>query len=211
VKTAIIGAGVLLFLTVPLFLKVGVRPFCRPYEFARSMPSARDYWIEFDEGGPGWIRHKYGGRWSLRMRREPEEIPFEGEGSRLWRVSVPGIDREFLIVDTCCGAYTFHRLLYLVEAGESLVAAKDIATVAEVQGDSERHVLDATFEDVDGDGIPELKECHREWIYDDRGELINNWGIRTLYFAWDGRGFQPMVPRLPDGENSPPLPVERRP
>jgi hypothetical protein len=183
-----------LFASFVLFAIHGVRPICSPYGFVHSMSSARAYWVEWEEGRSACIRHKYGSRCPVdggefRSSRSMDAT-YSGASGRLWVVHLPGVGERFLVFDSCLGAYTMRRVLYRIGAFGSLVPVADIVTVAEIQGDEEVDVLDATFEDVDGDGVEELIETERDWVTDGEGNLINNWGIRSTSYAWDGGRFR---------------------
>jgi len=183
-----------LFGSFILFAIHGVRPFCSPYEFVRSMSSARSYWVEWEEGKAAFVRHRNGAKWPVDGA-EPRssrsiDATYGGSSGRLWVVHVPGLGERFLVFDSCFGASSARRVIYKAGSFGSLVPVADIVTVAEIQGDEEGHVLDATFEDVDGDGVEELVETERVWVTDGEGNLINNWGMRSTYYAWDGERFR---------------------
>jgi len=199
VKNVVILVVVPLLISVPAYLILGIRPLVKPHPWVHPMPSARDYWVEGGEGEPGWIRHKWGRKWPLSMANGlagVEEIPpYAGASGRLWVIHARGIKDPFLVFDSCWGAYTMRRMLFRLTSDRKLVPVADMITVAEIQGDTEQQVVDATFEDIDGDGIVELRESHREWIRNKDGE-VDNWAIRTYYHTWDGTQFRRRFERL---------------
>jgi len=185
---------------VVLFAIHGVRPFRSPYPYVRSMTSARSYWVECEEGGKAYVCHRYGWRSPVDCPGAPasrsEDFTYTGSSGRLWVVQAPGIPERFLVFDSCLGASSLRRLLYKVSSFGSLILVADISTIAEIQGNGEGDVLDATFEDVDGDGVPELVECDRETVYDEQGNFLSSWGIRGFYYSWDGEIFRKRYTRL---------------
>ena len=174
---------------VGIFGKVGLRPLGRPYEFSRVMPSARDYWIEFDEAGGGSIVHKWGKRSPIDP--VPSEIRYDGESCRLWVVHPPGLDRDFLVFDACVGAYTLRRIVWGIRKSGTLTRAADFITVGEILGDGEQDVLDCMFLDANQDGIEEVRVASREFVID-----VDHWAIRATYHVYSGERFTPKWERF---------------
>lgn len=176
----------------------------RPYDFSAVMPSAQGYWIEYEKN-KGFIC-----RLSERL---PIDDPawsnqeYRGESCAMWIVRPKGLARDFLVFDACYGAYTLRRIVFAVSWNGSLELCADFSTVWEIQGKHACNVIDATFEDVDVDGVEEVIEARREWVSDQDGNLINNWAVRRVCHAWDGKKF---VPRYTDfsasGERGPLMP-----
>jgi hypothetical protein len=181
-----------------LFAIHGIRPFRTPYSSVRSMDSTRSYWVEWEEGKKAYVCHRYGWRAPVDSLESPNarEVTYGGSGGSLWIVRVPGIHERFLVFDSCLGAASFRRLVYKVSMLGCLTLVADIATCAERQGDDEGHVLDATFEDVDGDGVPELSVWERDNVYDEDGTFLSSWGTRMEYYVWDGEIFRKRYLRL---------------
>jgi hypothetical protein len=64
-------------------------------------------------------------------------------------------------------------------------------TADEVSGDDERDVLQAMFQEVGGDGIERLRSLCREFVTDDRGELVDTWAARETFHSWSLNRFIP--------------------
>jgi|SRR6266852_3157643 len=101
----LVAIGALSMIAGPFYVLLGVRPFCDPYRFARSMPSAHDYWIEFEEQGKCGMRHKFGRKWLVDFdewgARRNATRRYAGESGRLWQIRIPRIEEPFLLFDSC--------------------------------------------------------------------------------------------------------------
>ena len=173
------------------FVCVGIRPFRTPYEHARSAPSARDYWIEFAEGGEARLRHKWGRSWPIAGTIGTDPDAYRGESCRLWVLEPPGLGERFLVFYSSFGAYTCRYVIWHLRSSSDLVQVAYFSSVGEIHGDRETDALEAVFHDVDGDGREEIAEAHRRWLYDENGELLDNWGLSTTFSVWSGSGFEP--------------------
>lgn len=174
-----------------------------PYEFGRTLPSASEYWIEFNPTRGGTICHSSGRRWPIDWTESPTS--YGGASAKLWIVAPRGIGHRFLVFDSPVGAYTLRRIAFRVCSDGSLLRAGDVVTSGEIQGDRDDQVMDATFEDADLDGVVEFVEVLREWVCDLRGNLIDNWGLRLTYHVWNGTCFIPRWTRIHAADKEGPL------
>ena len=160
------------------------------------MPSAAGYWVEYSVSSGGTIHHRSGGSWSLEGFGARAERTYSGESCSIWVVQPPGLNLRFLVFDAPVGAYTMKRVIFHERHPGDLTRCGEILTVGEIQGDSEQQVLDATFDDLDGDGKEELVELCREWVSDQGGRLVANWALREVAHKWDGDQFRPRRTRI---------------
>jgi len=178
------------------FARFGIRPFQTPYEHARSAPSARDYWVEYEEGGEGRLRHKWGRSWPIAGTVASGLDHYRGESCRLWVLEPPGLGERFLVLYSAFGAYTCRYVLWHLRSSTDLVQVAYYSSVGEIHGDRDSDALEAVFQDVDGDGREEVSEAHRLWLFDENGELLDNWGLRSVHSSWDGTRFMARSARL---------------
>lgn len=170
-----------------LLLLPAIRRHRKPFEHIQVHPSARDYWVSFDEENGGELRHP-GAAWPL-----PD---YEGESGVLWKLRPPGINQTFLVLRLPAGAYNAQTYIWLIRSSTDLVLVGDLSSVGELLGNSEGELQSLLFEDVDGDGVEELRQPNREYVRDDENEDLDGWAIETRYHRWTGAGFEARWKRL---------------
>ncbi|HEX7897238.1 MAG TPA: hypothetical protein VF950_05735 [Planctomycetota bacterium] len=168
------------------FAQVGIRPVSSPYEHAQVSQAARGYWVEHIEGGPSFLRHKWGGSWPIDN--------YYGESGRLWLAHPPGLCETFLVFDGA--GRNIQRFIWKASSPFGVELVARFFTSDELAWDlDDEAATRLVFEDVDGDSREELASSSRDWIVDG-DELIDNWGVRTVFLSWTGRTFEPRWARL---------------
>lgn len=147
----------------------------------------------------GLVVHPSATGWSLRVAADGSTIVVNPRAKEflvgatvypnrtpttLWRVDVPRLGREFLVVfaaPMASGAMTM-TLFTIRQDGETIVRAADILHHYEWKAEytTADNVREALFVDSDGDGIPEL-------VDDD----VWKWGGALTYYVLVGDRFQP--------------------
>src|SRR5262245_14999648 len=145
------------------------------------------------------IIHPSAAGWSLRVAPDESTIVVSPKGrefkigktqypdsppATLWRVRVPALRGDFLIVHVspmASGAVPM-TVLSIKAGGDSIVRAADILHHYEWRADitTTNQILDALFVDSDSDGLPEL-------VDDD----VWKWGGTRTYSVWAGDRFTP--------------------
>ncbi len=178
-----------------------------PVEATAVHAAIPGYRVEYSNRIGGWLRAPQGQLIPIDLPGTEAGTRYDGMGCKLWIVRPKGIAHRFLLLDAPIGAYSFRRILFLIAESGELARAADFTTVAEIQGDLIRQVMDSTFEDVDDDGVDEVVASNREWLRDEiEGRIRNDWAIRSTYLAWNGSSFQPAATAF-SGTPHPPVMV----
>lgn len=171
------------------FLFRGFLLTAQPCEFATSLPSAREYWVEYTDANYKAIRRGWRGCWSIDAEIQQIDTAYDGGRCTLRKVYPPGLERHYLVFECEFDAHSIRVIVWECLADGSLSRAADFISYVNLPAGADAGSLETLFRDIDGDGVEELVESRTVLVHSSDDV---HYATFYRYHVWTGKRFVPL-------------------